>query len=414
MVVVVVAFVGFVLGSVMRSPEERALETEAPELGWLAVPVKFGHLGSDVVARGQVVGSASATVELPGLAGDGLVATDLPATGDSFQAGQSVLGLEGRPLLLLSGSEPLYRDLAGGDEGTDVEAVQRALVVAGLDPGPVDGYYGPKMAAAVEELYLQVGYPPPVSPITDDELAEAEAAVADGREAVRQAKLSGESSDYAIASAKRSLQRSIERFDDLKLAAITPFPLVEMALVPAFPISVLEVSGSLGRPATERAVVLANPHSVVILAPVSRDVANRLEADQPVKISVDGADTAPGTVSWVASQVGEEPVQERYGPNTKLAPGQVGVEVQPDSRLDLAVGTPVSLHFELFITDEPGLLVPQGAIRTDADGHTWVAVTAAEDNFRRVDVSLGQSTDGEVLVTSTDLAEHDQVILGPL
>ena len=37
---------------------------------------------------------------------------------------------------------PLYRDLAEGDEGEDVKALQRALAITGYDPGDVDGDFG--------------------------------------------------------------------------------------------------------------------------------------------------------------------------------------------------------------------------------------------------------------------------------
>lgn len=39
--------------------------------------------------------------------------------------------------------------LQQGSSGTEVEALQRRLTKAGFDPGPVDGAFGPKTAAAV-------------------------------------------------------------------------------------------------------------------------------------------------------------------------------------------------------------------------------------------------------------------------
>ncbi len=43
--------------------------------------------------------------------------------------------------------------------GADVQAVQRALSAAGLDPGPADGVYGPRTARAVAALQTRQGLP---------------------------------------------------------------------------------------------------------------------------------------------------------------------------------------------------------------------------------------------------------------
>jgi peptidoglycan hydrolase-like protein with peptidoglycan-binding domain len=529
---VVIGLIGFAFGSVMRSPAERKLTTTPPELGWLSVPVKLDRLGSDVVVQAQVMTSTAATVELPRLSSEGMVITRLPALGARFDDGQSVLELEGRPVLLLPGTEPLYRDLVGGISGRDVEAVQRALVALDLDPGVTNGHYGPETARAVESLYRQAGYTQPASPIETTAIEAAETAIADGRENLRQAsaavaaaradrteqvevakttvatataeldrarssateqlakateeteaaqtthdralaatqensspKLQQELTDaasrlqdaeaaqlaveadghrsveqaqtvlldaakaldkaaagsasvgpseYPVTSATAALQQLIRRLDELKLAAITPLPLAEIALVPTLPAAVIEVTGSIGKPVAKRAVVLGDPTSSVILSAVSRDIAGRLATDQPVTIDTDGAEVADGAVSWLAPTVGPEAANERYGSKVEMGPGLVAVEVQPNSPFDLPIGSAVSLHFELFITQEPGLVVPQGAIRTNADGHTWVAVATPAGNFQRVDVSLGQSADGAVMVTSAGLSQGDKVILGKL
>jgi peptidoglycan hydrolase-like protein with peptidoglycan-binding domain len=39
-----------------------------------------------------------------------------------------------------------------GSSGTEVEALQRALASKGIDPGPVDGIFGPKTEAAVRQF----------------------------------------------------------------------------------------------------------------------------------------------------------------------------------------------------------------------------------------------------------------------
>lgn len=43
----------------------------------------------------------------------------------------------------------LAEELAEGDEGANVEQLQRALETLGIDPGPIDGIFGPRTKAAV-------------------------------------------------------------------------------------------------------------------------------------------------------------------------------------------------------------------------------------------------------------------------
>jgi hypothetical protein len=47
-----------------------------------------------------------------------------------------------------------------GDEGESVRALQRALAAAGLDPGSVDGSFGPHTLAAVRAFQIQHGLVP--------------------------------------------------------------------------------------------------------------------------------------------------------------------------------------------------------------------------------------------------------------
>ena len=49
------------------------------------------------------------------------------------------------------------RILRNGDEGKDVEDLQRRLKAAGYDPGEVDGEYGPNTEAAVRALQKDAG-----------------------------------------------------------------------------------------------------------------------------------------------------------------------------------------------------------------------------------------------------------------
>jgi peptidoglycan hydrolase-like protein with peptidoglycan-binding domain len=66
-------------------------------------------------------------------------------------------GIDGTAIYGLPSSYPLYRNLAEGDDGPDVAALQRALKAAGDDPGATDGDFGGGTAAALEAWQASQG-----------------------------------------------------------------------------------------------------------------------------------------------------------------------------------------------------------------------------------------------------------------
>lgn len=64
---------------------------------------------------------------------------------------EPALEINGVPVFTLASDIPLYRDLANGSEGEDVEALESALDGAGYDPGEVDDVFDADTAAAVSE-----------------------------------------------------------------------------------------------------------------------------------------------------------------------------------------------------------------------------------------------------------------------
>ncbi|NEQ55203.1 MAG: peptidoglycan-binding protein, partial [Leptolyngbya sp. SIO3F4] len=66
-----------------------------------------------------------------------------------------------------SGPPGTGRSLAPGDSGSDVIALQRALDRNGIDPGPIDGDYGPMTSEAVRQF--QQWYDLPVTGVAGPE-----------------------------------------------------------------------------------------------------------------------------------------------------------------------------------------------------------------------------------------------------
>jgi peptidoglycan hydrolase-like protein with peptidoglycan-binding domain len=142
-------------GSRIQSPAEVAARTAAPEPSPILVPVESRVLSSDVVTRGTVrfglpqpISIAPSTIK----GAVGLVAT-LPRPSTVFQEGEVILSISGRPVFVLRGATPAYRDMAPGTSGGDVRQLEEGLARLGTDPGPVDGFYDQKTSAAVERWY---------------------------------------------------------------------------------------------------------------------------------------------------------------------------------------------------------------------------------------------------------------------
>jgi hypothetical protein len=82
--------------------------------------------------------------------------TWVPATGTQIDCGETPYKVDQKPVILVCGSTPAYRDLAAGDEGKDVRALNKTLVNEGyakkseLDPD--SDYFGWGTTEALEKL----------------------------------------------------------------------------------------------------------------------------------------------------------------------------------------------------------------------------------------------------------------------
>ena len=183
------AAIAWVAGSRIESPADAAARTAAPAPSPILVPVEKRVLGSSVVTRGtarfgvpEPVSIAPSTLKPAA----GLIAT-LPLRGVQVLEGGALLTASGRPVFVLRGDLPAYRDLVLGLRGDDVRQLKRALTRLGFDPGPVDDYYGQQTAAAVARWYRAKGWEP-FGP-TRDQLAAIRTLERDAGEASKAAQV---------------------------------------------------------------------------------------------------------------------------------------------------------------------------------------------------------------------------------
>jgi HlyD family secretion protein/putative peptidoglycan binding protein len=86
--------------------------------------------------------------------------TRLPRTGGGYRQGQVLYRVDGKPVILLKGSGPLYRTLSEGMRGADVRQLNAALVAlryAGSELNPKSRYFGWATTDALLELQDKLG-----------------------------------------------------------------------------------------------------------------------------------------------------------------------------------------------------------------------------------------------------------------
>jgi peptidoglycan hydrolase-like protein with peptidoglycan-binding domain len=160
--VILAAVVSWIAGSTIRSPAEVAARTAPPTPSPILVPVEQRVLTSDIVTRGTArYGLPQPLWIVPSaLRPDPKVITTLPVRNTQLNDGDVMLTASGRPVFVMQGEVPAYRDLAPGISGDDVRQLESGLTRLGFDPGPIDGTYDQQTSAAAANWYASAGFEP--------------------------------------------------------------------------------------------------------------------------------------------------------------------------------------------------------------------------------------------------------------
>jgi peptidoglycan hydrolase-like protein with peptidoglycan-binding domain len=448
--VILLAAASWIAGSRIQSPAEAAARTAPPTPSPILVPIEERVLTSDVITRGTARFGLPQSVSLAPslLKGQAGVITTLPARGDQRKEGEVVLTASGRPVILFQGKTPAYRDLYVGLSGEDVRQLEAALQRLKFDPGPVDGLYDEKTAAAVASLYEAAGYasftpgPEQSSALrllenelamavnekaaAEDTLALAPLAVkaAQAERAARVAASSGSaqtaaqlSGDIAVKraeDAQKAAAREVERLTKLvdeltaeyeaaRAKTDSPLPLDEYVFLPSFPVRVEELNVKIGDPARGLILTLTNNQLAI---DSSLPIAEASLVKPGMKVAIDEPDLglqATGVVSRVAET-----------PGTDGADGyHVYFEIQVDETPVKLEGFSLRLTIPVKSTGDAVAVVPISALFLAADGTSRLQV---EKNGRLelIEVKPGLSADGFVEVTPVKgtLASGQLVLVG--
>jgi len=457
---------GWVASLRIESPADVAARAAPPTPSPILVPVEERVLSSNIVTRGTArFGLPQPISIVPSAlkAKAGLITT-LPLRNTQLREGGVILTASGRPVFVLQGKIPAYRDLVPGMSGDDVRQLEQGLNRLRFDPGPVDGTYDERTSAAVTQWYTSAGFEP-FGP-TPDQLAAAAAAAAArravgaararaehankaaaaeiqamiaeralivldprqpetaraaaeaklelARAAARKAQLEGElevqaaldAQEAAVRNAKLAADRVDRLAADVDIAKRTlgvQVPADEIVFIPTLPARVQEVTALVGHEA-RGPVMSVTDNQLVIDSALPLDAAPLVKPGMPVAIDEQALGIkATGVVTRVADTPGTHGVDGYH----------IYFEVRVDKTPTRLEGFSLRLTIPIKSTKGVVTVVPLSALSLAADGTSRVQV-ARDGALEYIVVKPGLSADGFVEVTPVNgtLAPGQLVVVG--
>ena len=217
--VIAAAGAGWWFGRSIESPAEAAARAEPPTASLITVAVEKTALSSDVVARGDIVFDDAVAVSLSGSIGEAgslPIVTKVAKEGSELNEGSVMLEVAGRPVFLLEGPIPAYRDLRPGAAGIDVLQVESALARLGHFGDAPDETWTATTGAAVQAFYDARGYR--ANAADDTDLAALDTA----RSRVRSATSAVRDAELAVSQttgAARSDILAVDWSEDIKITS---------------------------------------------------------------------------------------------------------------------------------------------------------------------------------------------------
>lgn len=472
-VVALVGVGGWFAGTQVHSPADAAAAHRPPKAGPVTVGVQLRSLTATVVANGSVEFASPRPLSLAGSVGSGTSAasadgadqrvTKAPVAGSRVKEGDVFMTVNGRPVLALSGSVPMYRALGPGTSGDDVKQLQKALRRLGFDPGAVSGTFGQGTASAVTHWYRSKGFTAQQpSPDDQQQLGQLQQAVSAAQEALittttqdagsGQAATDGSTAtpgpqsttqaqihQIQLKSAQKALDMANAALSTFQATYGTKVPAGEVVFFPELPVRLDKVTVKAGDVASEQ-IGTVTSSDLVVQAAVPGTDARLLKKGMAVDVTTTDGRKAKGTLTAVgagaaapaaatdgsadgrgtataaagAAGTGDSDGTAAAAPGTDdSAPTQLQISIADPGPLAGEADTAVKVTIAVGSSHGKVLTVPLAAIRTSADGQARVQVQRA-GAVADVPVTVGLSAAGLVEVTPDGgaLKEGDHVVVG--
>lgn len=356
----------------MTSPAEVAAQTAAPPASPILVPAEIRVLSTDVVTRGTGRFGTPLEVSLAPsrMKPESLIVTSLPSLGTEVKEGDVLLTASGRPLIVLVGEVPVFRDLGPGMSGEDVRQFEEALDRLGHQPGIVDGSYDPDTEAAVLRLYASAGFVAAVA--TQEQLAEL---------------YSGTSDLFDHSTPGPGAQVLAD----------------EILFVPVLPALVAQQTIPVGQP-VEGPILTLTGSNVAIDGSLPIEQSGLVTAGMVVTIDEpDLGIEASGVVNRVAQAPGTDGVDGFH----------IYMEILVADAPPALINASVRLTVPIESTSSEVLVVPITALALAPDGSSQVQVQR-DSGLQAIEVRPGLSAKGFVEITPVDdtIVPGDLVLIG--
>jgi multidrug efflux pump subunit AcrA (membrane-fusion protein) len=366
--------VGLPTAAFIESPQQVAARSAAPPTTPITTAVRWQVLRNTITVQGLV--RSARRIEVAASAPFPTVTvTRLPVKpGSQVRAGQLLAEIDGRPIFVLRGRLPPYRDLRKGDHGPDVTQLQRALEGLGYANFDPPGEFGQSTAFSLLLFYRHLGYTAPVLRAPDRSRGTSGGAGG----------LAGDGGGIPNVY----------------------LPMSEVVFIPGKSALVLSVGVRVGRqPGAAPVVTLATGRPYVSGRLTAHQAA---QARKGVPATITAANpplTARGTVTSIS--------------RVPATGGAQGYPVRVRSARPLPqrlIGAQVRLTLKAAVTAEPVLTVPVAAIMAAGHGRpTRVLKVTAAGQHVSVAVFTGPTADGLVAVQPVhpaSLRPGDRVLVG--
>jgi HlyD family secretion protein len=370
--VVGMSVVGLATVLFIESPNDLAARSAVPPATNITAAARWQVLRKAITVQGAVRSARRIAVTATAPYATVTITRMLVKGGERVLPGHVLAEVDGRPIVLLQGRLPAYRDLHESDQGPDVAQLQRALESLGYADFDPDGFFGASTEFALTLFYRNLGYAAPVyrpKPRT-----------------TRRASGAGHTADQ-LRPPSVYLPRSEAVFIPTKSALVT---------------AVNARVGDMVRGSTVLTLATGNPY---ISAKLSQYQAAGIHRGMSAEIVTPAARTVAGSVTSISS------VPAAAG----TAAGGYRVLVRPARAMpQRLIGSKVRLTLLAPVTSGPVLTVPAAAILAGPRQVTEVVKVAA-GRRSRVAVYTGPSADGLVAVQPLRpgaLLPGDRVLIG--
>ncbi|GAA0584818.1 hypothetical protein GCM10010172_82260 [Paractinoplanes ferrugineus] len=397
----VLSATGLVLSSMIKSPAQLAAETQAPARTRLTAVVQSRVLRETVVLRGTVAQARTLDATPTSVfEAQRLVVTGIRAkAGDWVKEGQVVGEVSGRPVILLRGDFPAYRDIRPGSAGKDVTQLQKALRSLGYSVDD-ESTMGWSTKAALRKLYTSLGFAVPDTGETDNEAVAA--ARARAKEANRLRDQAPPAGKPAAATVADQADSDLEQ---LEARTGTMMPLGEVIFVPAFPARVAQLGQAVGRE-VQAPFLRLSVGQVIASGDLTGADPRGIKTGQPAQLAI-GSETFPGKVTSIGA------TQKKDGDAGDAGPPSFTVVVTPDKPLNTKfISAEARLTVVVKSSQKPVLVVPVAAVSAGADSQTYVTVAGPGDGEKVVVVTVDDSGDGYLAIRGPGLKAGDEVLVG--